>query len=114
MKGITGIIVAIGLGIAGAAANLFYLHTEAQKVDTISFIGIEKGVTIGRGERLPEDKLVEVKIPKNQAVNLDDYAYRWEERSRLQRRRARMAGIGQRRLRRSLAAERPQGAAEGA
>ncbi len=64
MKGITGIIVAIGLGIAGAAANLFYLHTEAQKVDTISFIGIEKGATIGRGERLPEDKLVEVKIPR--------------------------------------------------
>ena len=80
MKGITGIIVAIGLGIAGAAANLFYLHTEAQKVDTISFIGIEKGATIGRGERLPEDKLVEVKIPKNQAGNLVGYAYRWEER----------------------------------
>lgn len=80
MKGITGIIVAIGLGIAGAAANLFYLHAEAQKVDTISFIGIDKGVTIGRGERLPEDKLVEVKIPKNQAANLDAYAYRWEER----------------------------------
>ena len=81
MKGITGIIVAIGLGIAGAAANLFYLHAEAQKVDTISFIGIDKGVTIGRGERLPEDKLVEVKIPKNQAGHLDGYAYRWEERS---------------------------------
>ena len=64
MKGISGVIVAIGLGIAGALANFYYLHSEAQKVDTVSFIGLRKAVIIGRGERLLEDKLVEVKIPR--------------------------------------------------
>ncbi len=31
MKGIQGLIVAIALGAAGAAANFYYLNTEAQK-----------------------------------------------------------------------------------
>jgi len=76
MKGITGIIVAIGLGIAGALANLFYLHGEAQKVETVSFIGVKK--SLNGGERLLEDNLVEVKIPANQVGNLVKYAYRWD------------------------------------
>ena len=76
MKGITGIIVAIGLGIAGALANLFYLHSEAQKVETVSFIGVKK--SIGSGERLVEDNLVEVKIPLDHVGNLVQYAYKWE------------------------------------
>ena len=49
MKGITGIVVAIGLGIAGALANLFYLHSEAQKVETVSFIGVKKASTAASG-----------------------------------------------------------------
>jgi hypothetical protein len=76
MKGITGLIVAIGLGIAGALANLFYLHSEAQKVETVSFIGVKKSVN--SGERLLEDNLVEVKIPLDHVGNLDQYAYKWE------------------------------------
>ena len=76
MKGITGIIVAIVLGIAGALANLFYLHSEAQKVETVSFIGVKKSVN--SGERLLEDNLVEVKIPQDHVGNLVQYAYKWE------------------------------------
>jgi hypothetical protein len=76
MKGITGIVVAIGLGIAGALANLFYLHSEAQKVETVSFIGVKKSVN--SGERLLEDNLVEVKIPKDHVGNLVQFAYAWE------------------------------------
>jgi hypothetical protein len=76
MKGITGIIVAVALGIAGALANLFYLHSEAQKVETVSFIGVKKSVN--SGERLVEDNLLEVKIPADHVGNLPQYAYRWE------------------------------------
>jgi hypothetical protein len=76
MKGITGIIVAVLLGIAGALANLYYLHTEAQKVETVSFIGVKKSV--GSGERLLEDNLVEVKIPQDHVGNLIQFAYKWE------------------------------------
>ena len=57
-------------------ANLFYLHSEAQKVETVSFIGVKKSVN--SGERLVEDKLVEVKIPKDHVGNLVQFAYTWE------------------------------------
>ncbi len=80
MKGIHGLIVAIALGLAGAAANFYYLNTEAQKKDMVAFIGIKKGVIIGRGDRLTDDNLVKVEIPKNHVGNLGDYVFLWEER----------------------------------
>ena len=79
MKGIHGLIVAIALGLAGAAANFYYLNTEAQKKDMVGFIGIKKGVIIGRGDKLTDDKLVEVEIPKNHVGNLGDYVFLWRE-----------------------------------
>ena len=77
MKGIQGLIVAIVLGALGAAANFYYLNAEAQKKDMVGFIGIKKGAIISRGERLVEDKLVKVEIPKDHVGNLKDYAYLW-------------------------------------
>lgn len=79
MKGIQGLIVAVVLGVAGAAANFFYLNTEAQKLDMVAFIGIKKGAIVGRGDRLTDDNLVKVEIPKNHVGNLRDYACLWEE-----------------------------------
>jgi hypothetical protein len=79
MKGIHGLIVAIALGAAGAAANFYYLNTEAQKKDMVAFIGIKKGVILGRGDKLTEDKLVPVEIPKNHVGNLGDYVFLWKE-----------------------------------
>ena len=80
MKGIQGLIVAIALGAAGAAANFYYLNTEAQKKDMIGFIGIKKGVLVASGDRLTEDKLVEVEIPANNIGKLKEYAFLWKER----------------------------------
>jgi hypothetical protein len=79
MKGINGLIVAVVLGLFGAAANFFYLNAEAQKTDMVGFIGIKKGVVLSRGDRLTEDNLVKVEVPKNQVGNLRDYACQWDE-----------------------------------
>ncbi len=79
MKGIQGLIVAVALGLAGMAANFYYLNTEAQKKDMVAFIGIKKGVILGRGDKLTDDKLVEIEIPKNHVGNLADYAFLWKE-----------------------------------
>ena len=79
MKGINGLIVAFALGLAGAAANFFYLNAEAQKQDMVAFIGIKKGAIVARGERLTEDKMVKVEIPANHIGNLKEYAYLWAE-----------------------------------
>ncbi len=79
MRGIQGLIIAVVLGLAGAAANFFYLNTEAQKKDMVAFIGIKKGVILGRGDKLTEENLVKVEIPANHVGNLRDYACEWKE-----------------------------------
>jgi hypothetical protein len=79
MKGIQGLIAAVVLGIIGAAANFYYLNTEAAKKDMVPFIGIKKGAIIGRGDKLLEKDLVPVEIPKNLVGNLGDYACKWDE-----------------------------------
>jgi hypothetical protein len=79
MKGIQGLIVAVVLGLCGAAANFYYLNTEAQKRDMVAFIGIKKGAKIAPGERLTADNLVKVEIPANHVGNLKDYACQWDE-----------------------------------
>ncbi len=80
MKGMHGLIVAIALGLVGAAANFVYLNAEAQKQDMVAFIGIKKGVIVARGERLTEDNMVKVEIPANRIGNLKEYAYLWADR----------------------------------
>ncbi len=80
MKGIHGLIVAFALGLAGAAANFFYLNAEAQKQDMVAFIGIKKGAIVARGERLTDDNMVKVEIPANHIGNLKEYAYLWADR----------------------------------
>ncbi len=79
MKGIQGLIVAVVLGLVGAAANFWYLNTEAQKMDMVAFIGIKKGVILGRGDKLTDENMVKVEIPKNHIGNLKDYACEWNE-----------------------------------
>ena len=81
MKGINGLVVAVVLGIAGAVINFYYLNTEAQKKDMVAFIGVKKGVLLGRGDLLKEENLVKVEIPANHVGNLKDLACLWESRN---------------------------------
>ncbi len=75
MKGIQGLIIAIGLGIAGAILNLAYLATRSEKLEKVDFIGVRPEVTINRGDRLKEDALEKVSIPREHAGNLDKFAF---------------------------------------
>ena len=56
MKGIHGLIVAIGLGIAGAVFNFSYLSRKSADVERIDFIGIKPDVTVEHGERQSSDR----------------------------------------------------------
>jgi len=80
MKGIQGLILALGLGIAGALFNWAYLNRAAGDVDTVGFIGVAPDKNIGRGEPIREEDLVEVPIPAIPAAKLKDFAYRYEDR----------------------------------
>ena len=80
MKGIQGLILAIGLGVVGALLNLAYLHNRSSDEKNINFIGIASDATINRGEVLREDQLVPVGIPERWVGNLRDFALLYDTR----------------------------------
>ncbi len=80
MKGIHGLILAIGLGIAGALLNFAYLTKRSSDVKIVSFTGVKEDKTIGRGEPLTEENLEQVDIPKRWVGKLEDYAILWSAR----------------------------------
>ena len=81
MKGIQGLIVAIGLGIAGALFNFAYLANRSRDIEKVAFIGIKEDKTIGRGELLTEEALEPVEIPRRWIGRLEDYAFLWSTRA---------------------------------
>jgi hypothetical protein len=80
MKGIQGLILALGLGIAGAMFNWAYLAQKSSEVAKVNFIGINRDVVVNAGEKLTEDHLVPVGIPADSVGNLKDFAYLYSVR----------------------------------
>ena len=74
MKGLQGLVIAIVLGLAAAALNWFYLVRQSQQVEMVAFIGIHPDQYVERGERLRNEQLVPVKVPKNAVGNLQEFA----------------------------------------
>jgi len=80
MKGIPGLLVALGLGIAGALANWFYMAQKARELDMVEFIGIaDSGVKAG--EVFKSEHLVRVPIPQRFALRLRDSAPTYRDAS---------------------------------
>lgn len=81
MKGIYGLGVALALGIAGALFNYVYLTSKLKDIEKVAFIGIPENVVIQRGEKIREEHLVPIEIPKAWVGTLADVADRWELRN---------------------------------
>lgn len=79
MKGAAGIVVALLLGLLGAALNYVYLDNKTRHVKTVSFIGLRDEARIRPGDPLKEDDLVEVRIPEMHVGNLKKFVYLWPE-----------------------------------
>jgi hypothetical protein len=79
MKGIQGLIVAIGLGVAGALLNFLYLTSKAGNLKPIGFIGIGPDVRVARGSPIRADHLVRVDVPGELARNLEKFAVKYSE-----------------------------------
>ncbi len=71
MKNIYGLLLALGLGVAGGLFNWAYLRSEGANMEVTKYIGLSKDVD--RGHRLEESDLVPVPIPKNSVGNLKDF-----------------------------------------
>lgn len=80
MKGIQGLIVAAGLGLAGAAFNWAYLHSRSRDIETVAYVGIKPDVTVQRGERLLEEHLEPIPVPAQSVGNLDQFAVLYTDR----------------------------------
>jgi Flp pilus assembly protein CpaB len=78
MKSVSGLIIAIGVGMAGAFLNWVYLEQESRQVEKVDFIGIRERVN--RGDPIREDNLVQLPIPRVAARELEDFAILWDAR----------------------------------
>lgn len=81
MKGAQGLIVAAILGSLGVVLNWLYLDAKTRNTESVSFIGIQDGVTINPGEVFEESHLVAVPIPAANASVDKDFVYLWDARN---------------------------------
>lgn len=81
MKGVPGIVLALGLGLAGALLSWFYLERLAGREARVGFIGIRSGVQLNAGETISADHVVRVEIPGTAVGNLDQVAPLWDYRN---------------------------------
>lgn len=80
MKGTIGLIVAAGLGIAGAVCNWFYLDQLARTQEQVGFIAIKEDVELDIGDPIELNHLMEVRIPRSAVGNLEQVAPLWVSR----------------------------------
>lgn len=80
MKGIHGLILAIGLGTAGALFNFAYLASRSRDVEKIAFIGVKEDKVVGRSEPLTEENIEPVEIPRRWVGKLEEYAILYSAR----------------------------------
>lgn len=81
MKGAQGLLLSLGLGIAGAICNWLYLNRLASNEARVSFIAIKADSQVNVGDILREDQMVPIEIPSSAVGNLPQVAPRWRERS---------------------------------
>jgi hypothetical protein len=81
MKGVPGLLIAVGLGIVGAFCNLAYLSSKATELDMVDFIAIGENVKINVGDKFKEGDFMPVKIPRMNVGNLDTVAVHWQDRN---------------------------------
>ncbi len=81
MKGIRGLIIAIGLGIAGFVFNYAYLMNKSRELESVAFVGVRADATVNRGERLLDSHLDRIEIPRSAVRNLEKFAIPWSART---------------------------------
>jgi hypothetical protein len=81
MKGIQGLILAVGLGIAGAVFNWAYLISRTSEKVNVYFIGVKPNVTLNSGDKIKPEHIELVGLPKDAVGNLKDFAVPFETNS---------------------------------
>ena len=80
MRGLTGLLIAAGLGLAGALCNWMYLDSLATSEARLAFIGVKPDVRLNVGDIFKADHFEQVEIPRSRVGNLQDTAPLWSAR----------------------------------
>lgn len=80
MRGLTGLLIAAGLGLAGALCNWMYLDSLAAGEARLAFIGVKPDVRLNVGDIFKADHFEPVEIPRKRVGNLQDTAPLWSAR----------------------------------
>jgi hypothetical protein len=81
MKGVPGLMIAVGLGIVGAFCNWMYLAQMGKDLQLQDFVGINENVKINAGDKFTEVHFMKVSVPGNNVGNLDKVAVKWSDRA---------------------------------
>lgn len=73
MKGVPGLLIAVGLAIGGGLCNWFYMAQKSRELDLIQFVGVaESGIKMG--ETIQASNLTPIPIPLRYAQRLKEVA----------------------------------------
>ena len=77
-----GLIIAVVLGVVGAAVNFLYLTSKASNFEKIAFLGIHRDASIKRGDTFREDHFAPIEIPKMAvSAQLSETALKFTDKS---------------------------------
>ncbi len=79
MKAFTGFMLAIAIGVVGAACNWYYIHRKAQDYEKVSFAAIRHDRALNVGDRFQQGDFEKIDIPKARMGNLDKVAVKWDQ-----------------------------------
>ena len=73
MKGVPGLLIAVGLAIAGGLCNWFYMAQKSAELDLIQFVGVAEA-GIKQGDTIQASNLTPIDIPLRYALRLKEVA----------------------------------------
>lgn len=79
MKGSTGLIVALFLGLIGLVLNWFYLDSKTRDIKNMYFVGITEGDPIEPGQVVERERMEQVPIPERFGVKLKQHVFLWDD-----------------------------------
>jgi hypothetical protein len=79
MKGATGLIVAVFLGLAAALLNWFYLDSKTRDIKNMMFVGVREGAPIEAGQLIEKSRLEQVPVPERFGTKLKQHVFLWDD-----------------------------------
>lgn len=73
MKGVPGLLIAVGLAIAGGLCNWFYMAQKSRELDLVQFVGVAEA-GIKQGDIIQSSSLTSIPIPLRYAQRLKEVA----------------------------------------